>query len=114
MVPDEWVRDVAAGRRIEDDPRVITVRYEDLVRDHLQVLRRVCKFLDEPFVEEAFRAYPDSSQFQESRAWYGEAREVTATSVGRWKQDEHESVVKRLCDADGAHELLEHYEYINR
>lgn len=29
--PEEWVRDVAAGRRIEDDPRVITVRYEEFI-----------------------------------------------------------------------------------
>jgi len=111
MPPAEWVRDVAAGRRLEDDPRVITVRYEDLVRDHLQVLRRVCKFLDEPFVEEAFRAYPDSSQFQESRAWFGEAREVTATSVVRWKQDEHQTIIDQFYEVCGTQKLLEYYGY---
>ncbi len=92
----------------------MTVRYEDLVRDHLQVLRRICEFLGEPFASDAFRAYPDSSQFQESRAWFGKAREVSASLVGRWKQDEHELAVSRLCDTDGACELLEYYGYINK
>lgn len=97
------MRDVAAEQRIEDDPCVITVRCEDLVRDHLKILRRVSEFLDE-----AFRVYPDSSQFQESRAWFGEAREVTATSMGQWKQDGHELAVSRLYDTDGTCELIKY------
>ncbi|MCS4040861.1 sulfotransferase family protein [Salinibacter ruber] len=110
--PEEWVRDVAAGRRIEDDPRVITVRYEDLVQDHLQVLRRICEFLDEPFAEEAFRAYPDSSQIQKTRAWFGQAREISDESVGRWKEEEHEWIVNHFYEANGTRELLVHYDYL--
>lgn len=112
VAPERWARDVSAGRQIEDHPRVITVRYEDIVRDHLPPMRRICEFIEEPFPEEEFEAYPESAQLQESRAWYGKAREISDSSVGRWKKDEHTKVVDRLYATDGAEELLEHYGYL--
>jgi hypothetical protein len=110
--PERWIRDVAAGKRIEDDPRVITVRYENLVRDTLQVLRRICEFLDESFADEAFRAYPDSSQIQKARAWFGQVREISDKSVGRWKEEEHECIINRFHETNDTRELLEHYDYL--
>jgi hypothetical protein len=109
--PEEWVRDVSAGRQIEDHPRVLTVRYEDIVRGHLPPLRQICEFIGEPFLEEAFRAYPESAQLQESRAWYGQAREISDSSVGRWKEDEHAEVVDCLYATEGAEELLKYHGY---
>lgn len=113
LSPERWVRDVSAGRKIEDDPRVVTVRYEDLVRDHVQVLRRICEFLNVPFANEAFRSYPDSSQIQNSRAWFGQARQISDTSVGRWKQTKHAKVVEKLYGYEESEQLLRHYNYID-
>ena len=111
--PEEWVRDVTAGRVIEDRPHVITMRYEDIVRDYVPALQRICEFIGEPFTKEAFEAYPNSAQLQESRAWYGQARRISARSVGRWKKDEHSEVVRRLYATEGAEELLSYYGYLS-
>lgn len=110
--PARWVTDVSHGRRIEDDSRVLTIRYEDLVEDYLSVMRKICTFIGERFPEDALDAYPESAQFQESSAWFATAREVNASSVGRWKEQEHQDVVEELLDKPTAVELLTHYGYI--
>jgi len=111
--PERWIEDVSHGHRVESHPRVMTIRYEDLVADHVSVMEEVCTFVGESFEEKAFRAYPDTSQFQESSAWFGTAREVNASSVGRWKKDEHRAAVEDLVSRSEAVGLLTHYGYID-
>jgi len=111
VTPERWVRDVQAGKEWEDHPQVLTVRYEDLVRDHPAVMSRICDFIGEAY-SPAFENFPDSSAIQQSRAWSGEASSVHQRSVKRWKKDEHEEVVEELMSTEGAPDLLQHYGYL--
>lgn len=113
VTPERWVRDVSAGLDLKEEPRAMTLRYEDLVRNHMDVLRRVCEFLDEPFVAEAFRAYPDTSQIQNSENWFTGAREVSDESVGRWRRAGPSEAVERLLSIDEARFLLRYYGYMD-
>lgn len=44
--PERWVVDAAAGREIANDPRVLTVMYEQLITDFEKEIRRICAFLN--------------------------------------------------------------------
>jgi hypothetical protein len=112
VTPERWVRDVRAGERWEDHPQVLTVRYEDLVRDHPAVMSQICEFIGEPYTP-AFEDYPESAALQESRAWSGGASPVHQDSVNRWEKDVHSSVVRELMASERAKELLRHYGYIS-
>lgn len=110
--PERWVRDVSAGTELEEAPRALTVRYEDLVRSPLEVLRRICRFVGEPFAEEAFRAYPESAQIQSSRNWSSGARAISDSSIGRWREDSRAPAVERLLSIEEARALLRYYGYV--
>lgn len=43
-----WVGDTGLGMRWRGDPRYVEVRYEDLVRDPVGELARICAAIDEP------------------------------------------------------------------
>lgn len=111
VAPERWVDDVAAGLRFEEHPQVLTVRYEDLVADYRSVLGAICAFLGEAY-DEAFDAYPDSATVRTSRAWYGQATEVSRTSLRRWEQPQHAAVVQQLTEVPRARALLAHYGYL--
>lgn len=108
--PDRWVRDVAAGREFEGHPQVLTLRYEDLLRDYEGTLRRLCDHIGEKF-HPAFLDYPESARVKQSLAWFGGARKITTDSIGRWKRPEFADRIKTFMSEPGAVELLQHFGY---
>lgn len=70
-----WIDDNRAGQRHWDDPRVLVVRYEELVKTSEEVTERICNFLRVPFE----RTMLDISRTE--RRWYSDtiARPISAT-----------------------------------
>ena len=46
-----WVADNQDGQKWGDDPRVLAVKYEDLVKNYEQTMLCICDFIDEEFEE---------------------------------------------------------------
>lgn len=106
-----WVTDVSAGRRLENHPQVLTIRYEDLVRKYETTMRRICDFIAEEFTP-AFLQYPDSARVKESIAWFNPAQTMNDRSIGRWQESKFRDIVAELLREPGALELLKHYGYL--
>jgi hypothetical protein len=111
VAPSRWVRDVQAGREIEDHAQCLTVRYEDLIEDHLRCLREICRFIGEDY-SKSFEDYPKSSSLKSSVAWFDKAESVHKRSRERWKKEEHEEVVEKLLSMPKAEDHLKHYNYM--
>ena len=112
VTPERWVRDVEAGRRVEEHPQVLTVRYEDIITDHMAVMHSICNFLGEPFAQEAFENYPETAKTLKERNGEDKPpRPIRATSQGRWKEEEHEERVAKLLSIPKARDHLTHYGY---
>lgn len=109
--PERWIMDVDAGRRMEKHPQILTIRYEDLVRQYETTMRRICAFIEEEFVAE-FLAYPESARIKESGAWFNPAQTANDKSIGRWRDPKFEATVAALLQEPLAVELLQHYGYI--
>jgi len=105
-----WVEDVSAGLRFEDDPRVYTVRYEDLVTEYEPTMRALLDWLGEPFSPE-MRAYHEHTTVRRSNAWRSGARSVDARSVGRHEDPAHADHVSALLADPEAVALLERLGY---
>lgn len=106
---ERWIRDVSAGRKMEDHERVFTLRYRDVVREP-KTLHRICDFLELSFAPEFLR-YPETATVQSHAAWDGPARPLSAASVDRWKSPEHRDDVARFMRKRKAVELLRHYDF---
>lgn len=109
--PDRWIMDVAAGRQMENHPQILTIRYEDLVRNYETTMRRISMFIEEEFVVE-FLAYPDSARIKESGAWFNPAQAANDKSIGRWRDPKFEGMIATLLQEPLAVELLQHYGYL--
>jgi hypothetical protein len=109
--PERWIMDVAAGRKMEKHPQILTIRYEDLVRNYEASMRRICEFIDEEFLP-AFLAYPDSARIKQSGAWFKPAQATNDKSIGRWKEPAYKQVIELLLREPLAVELLTHYGYM--
>ena len=111
-VPAErWERDVAAGRRVENHPQVLTVRYEDLTTDYRSALLEICSFIDEPYAE-TFDSYPETATIHKSGAWFKDASEVENRAPRRWEKEEHQEVIEDLLNRKKAVGHLQHYGYL--
>jgi hypothetical protein len=111
VTPHRWAMDVAAGRRMENHPQILTIRYEDLVREYEMTMRRLCEFIDEEF-DAAFLSYPNSARIKESGAWFNPAQATNDKSIGRWKDSQYNEIIDALLQEPMASELLRHYGYM--
>jgi hypothetical protein len=57
-----WVEDNHHGLKWADDPRVMRVRYEDLVKQYEETMPRICRFIGEEF-EEGLSAYHETPAY---------------------------------------------------
>ena len=110
--PHRWVMDVEAGRALEEHQQVTTVRYEDLMCDLEDQLRRLCAFLDLPF-DDRMLGYPETALVPHSEGWVPRLRPISEDSVGRWRDPEHREAVEALLSEAGAQSLMRHYGYLD-
>lgn len=103
--PREWVQDVSRGLAVADDPRVLTIRYEDLIGEFESTIGRVLEFLGER------EGFPTERWFERATvrthtAWEGGLEGIHGSSVARWRRPEHAERVRTLIEYPGAAELL--------
>lgn len=109
---DKWVNYVKKGKEFEEHPQVFCVRYEDIIRDYENTLRKVCIFLEEEFVSE-FMRFPESSKVKTLQGQFkSDLGGIYVSSQGRWRREEFRDEVEAFMKNDEAVALLRHYGYI--
>ncbi len=81
--------DRASRDRIATDPRVMTLRYEDLVNGAEGELRRVCGFIGEAFEPAMLDARQTAGTVAAAHEWWkaAVAGPLNSDSVGRWQRE---------------------------
>jgi hypothetical protein len=85
-----WVRDVEASRPFWKDARLLTIRYEDLVREPRVALARVMAFVGEPWDEAMLRHAAAASPFRDATRFAQNPEALAAVStasLNRWQRD---------------------------
>lgn len=108
-----WVTDVSAGLALKDHPRVLTVRYEDLVTQFEPTIETVCAFIGEGYPETVHDWFAHTS-IRQSRHWFDPVQRVHAKGIGRWKQPEHAAKVEEIMADERAVSLLEQFGYLGQ
>ena len=91
-----WVDDNRQGLAWKDDPRVMLVRYEDLVKRYEDIMPRICSFLDEPF-EEGLIDYHQ----QPAYLYADEVKNPGSASAKDHKQYRNWQINQKLFDGSG-------------
>lgn len=81
--------DRASHDRIVSDPRAMTLRYEDLVREPEPELRRLCAFVGEAWEPAMLDARGTAANVAAEHEWWkgSVAGPLTTASVGRWRAE---------------------------
>ena len=103
--PQRWVRDVRAGLEHADDSNVLTIFYENLVKDYETTIRQVCSFLEEPFTETLLQWHKHST-VRSSNAWHSGVRQLSDRSVEKWRLAENKLRVEEFKKNTEAMKLL--------
>jgi hypothetical protein len=113
LVPVErWVASVRAGLKYLEDSSVLTLRYEDLVKNFHRETERVCNFLGYPLVPREVERWQDYTPIKHHHS--GPIKPITTDSIGKWgKIGEWSNKVEELMMDDGAVELLKRYSYLS-
>lgn len=109
--PARWIQDVSAGKSFENHPQILTIRYEDLLREYEKTVKKICLFVEEDF-HPNFLSYPESAKIQESVAWHEPVRKISTRSIGRWQKPEYAERIASLVADPKAVELLKYYGYL--
>jgi hypothetical protein len=92
-----WVEDNRLGLMWRDDPRVMMVRYEDLVKNYDETMPQICSFIGEAFEDEL-------SSFHENPAYY-HSEKISADHVSESGKDHkyyrNWQVNQKLFDGSG-------------
>ena len=98
---DRWVEDNRLGLAWQDDPRVMRVRYEDLVKRYDETMPRICAFIDEAF-EEGLINYHEEQAYIFGQERRGQA--ITNPGSGEGKDHKYYrnwQVNQKLFDGSG-------------
>ncbi len=81
--------DRISRERLEQDPRAMTLRYEDLVTEPVKELRRVCEFIGEVYEPAMLDSRESGTDVAAEHEWWKEsvAGPVNTSSVGRWREE---------------------------
>jgi Sulfotransferase family len=108
--PERWTSDVEAGLKHASHDQVLTIRYEDLIRDSSRVLRRLCGFIGLGYGP-WFRSYPRTARVLTSDAWPHPALALHDRSIGRWTKSLWRHQAMKLEEDPVARQLLRRLGY---
>lgn len=103
--PERWVNDVRIGLKFKDHPKVLTLRYEDLVDDYSASIRRIGDFCQLPLTSE-WEDWFKHTTVKRNVAYSAGVQKLHNSSVGKWRKPKHAERVAELMAYPGAAELL--------
>jgi hypothetical protein len=108
--PERWVSDVRAGLKYRASPQLLTIKYEDLIRQHEQTIQRVCDFLNIEY-SESLKSWYEHSDVRANRAWFYPLKELHSSSIGKWKEEKFRSRVAKIMQDPEVVKLLRELDY---
>ncbi len=83
--PERWIESIRAGLPFSDHPQVATVRYEDLVLDFDETMRRLSGFLELPPYD--FSHWRGATPIRQDRAFHGSVtQDIHSRAVRKWEK----------------------------
>jgi hypothetical protein len=110
-VPAErWLRDVRFGLQFKDNPRVLTLRYEDLITDFDNTLEKLCKYLDLS-IHPNFKEWHKHATIRTSKHWDTSVQKIYTSAIRKWEKEEHRERCNEFMQNKEAVELLKVLKY---
>lgn len=103
-----WVRDVKFGLKAERKGLALSIKYEDLVAEPEVALRKICEYLDEPFVANIldYQNADNGLSKMAQAAWNHTPEAINTKSLRKWEKPEHQERLAEFYRNEEATRLL--------
>jgi len=108
---NRWVTDVGIGLEYANSPQVLTVRYEDLIYNFDEEIKKISYHLEEDFVPSRDE-WTKLTSLKKSKHWDKPVQNLYSKSIGRWKKPEHAKRMEEFMSNPKAVELMKKLKYI--
>jgi len=102
---ERWVSEVRFGLSFKSHPCVHTLRYEDLITDYENEIKKIVDFIDEPFTDTLVN-WIEHTQIKSSIHWGAEVQQIHPQAIGKWAKPEHAERIKEFMGNPEATQLL--------
>lgn len=107
---ERYVYDVEKGLEFINDPRVLTLRYEDLIEQNEVEIQRVLDFLDEAYCEE-MKHWLEHATVRTNVAWSEGLKPLNKESLNKWQVKAHERMVKEVIANSRVQAIMKSFNY---
>lgn len=110
--PERWINDVTVGLTWINDPRVHTIKYEDLLSNYEATIRGICDHIGIETSPEILN-WHEHARVTENRAFFSKVQPLTTSSIGKWREPKNAKRVAELTDKPEAVALLKQLGYMD-
>jgi len=110
--PERWIRDVSAGLKWMNDPRVHTIKYEDLLSNYEATIRGICDHIGIDTSPEILN-WHKHARVTENRAFFSKVQPLSTSSIGKWRDPKNADRVAELTNKSEAVALLKQLGYMD-
>lgn len=111
---ERWVQAVTAGHQHKNNTSVLTIRYEDLINDYDNIIKRVCSHIGVPLVNEILN-WHEHAKIKNNRNLIGSTvNKISSKSINKHQTGDFKfkEIVEKLVHDENALKLLKAYDYI--
>ena len=107
---ERWIRDVSFGLRFKDHPRLLTIKYEDLIQHYDETIQKLCNYLSLS-MHPNFSDWHQHATIRTSKHWNSSVQKIYPNAVGKWKKEEHRDRYNEFMKNREAVDLLKSLKY---
>ena len=107
---ERWIRDINFGLIYQNHPRVVTLKYEDLILNFDKTIHGLCKSLSLKF-HPNFMEWEKYTTIRTSKHWNSSVQKIHSGGIGKWKKKEHIDRCLEFMRNREAVKLLEKLDY---
>jgi len=109
--PERWINDVKAGLKYKDHPKMLTIKYEDLILNYRDKILEICNFISEECTDEMYNWFKHTN-ITRNKAWNASVQQLHYKSIGKWKNKENEQRVEEIMSNGAVVALLIEFNYL--
>jgi len=108
--PERWINDVSEGMKYINHPKVLTIKYEELILDFEATAAKICSFLNISLSKEILN-WHENTTVTENIALFTRIQLLHKSSISKWKDPKYRERVEELTGNPKGKELLKQCGY---
>lgn len=106
-----WTRYIREELAHKHNPNVYFIKYEDIINNYVDEIKKLLDFLDEDFTEEMDDWF-QNSRIKNSIHLKNGIQKLHKNSIERWKDPKHKKIIAEMLQNDEAVKYLKQFGYI--